>query len=127
MIHLDTSVLVEAFSGRTSTAVGLHRAIEAGERVTVSAVALYEWLRGPRRPDELTLRTVVVPDEMIVPFAHAEAALAADLYRSLPRPRARAADLAIAACALTHSAALWTLDPDDFRDVPGLTLFGPPD
>jgi len=31
-------------------------------------------------------------------------------------------DLAIAACALTHEAALWTLNPEDFRDIPGLRL-----
>jgi predicted nucleic acid-binding protein len=31
-------------------------------------------------------------------------------------------DLAIAACAIGHGAGLWTLNPDDFRDVPGLVL-----
>jgi predicted nucleic acid-binding protein len=31
-------------------------------------------------------------------------------------------DLAIAACAIVHGAALWTLNPQDFKDVPGLEL-----
>jgi predicted nucleic acid-binding protein len=29
----------------------------------------------------------------------------------------------VAACALTCGAALWTLNTDDFRDIPGLGLF----
>lgn len=34
-------------------------------------------------------------------------------------------DLAIAACALEHGAALWTLNRDDFADIPDLRLFEP--
>ncbi len=30
--------------------------------------------------------------------------------------------LSTAACALVHEAALWTLNPKDFGDVPGLKL-----
>jgi predicted nucleic acid-binding protein len=44
------------------------------------------------------------------------------LYRKVPRPRGREIDLAIAACALTQDAALWTLNPSDFADIPGLEL-----
>jgi len=55
-------------------------------------------------------------------FGAEEAALAADLYRRLPRPRNRAVDLAIAACAISNGAALWTTNPRDFADIPGLTL-----
>ena len=47
---------------------------------------------------------------------------AARLYRSVRRPRGRAIDLAVAACALTAGAALWTLNPGDFADVPALRL-----
>ena len=36
--------------------------------------------------------------------------------------RGREIDLAIAACALDDGAAIWTLNPGDFRDVPGLRL-----
>jgi predicted nucleic acid-binding protein len=57
-----------------------------------------------------------------VPFTHAEAELAASLYAQVARPRGREIDLAIAACALGQGAALWTLNPQDFRDVPGLRL-----
>lgn len=34
-------------------------------------------------------------------------------------------DIAIAACALEHGAHVWTLNPDDFRDMPGLKLYDP--
>jgi predicted nucleic acid-binding protein len=39
------------------------------------------------------------------------------------RARQRQADLAIAACAIEARAALWTLNPEDFKDVPALVLF----
>jgi predicted nucleic acid-binding protein len=30
--------------------------------------------------------------------------------------------MAIAACAIANGASLWTLNPDDFAGIPGLTL-----
>jgi len=53
-----------------------------------------------------------------------EAALAADLYRRLKRPRQREIAIAIAACAIAWNAAFWTLNPEDFTDIPGLELAG---
>ena len=35
-------------------------------------------------------------------------------------PRGREIDLGIAACALVRETGLWTLNPADFNDVPGL-------
>ncbi len=46
----------------------------------------------------------------------------AELYRKVGRARQWTIDLAVAACAITHGAALWTLNPKDFRDIPGLAL-----
>lgn len=34
-------------------------------------------------------------------------------------------DIAIAACAIVRDAELWTLNPADFRDIPGLRLAVP--
>jgi hypothetical protein len=125
VIHLDTSVLVAALSGGRPAAPALRAALEAGERLGLSALVLYEWLRGPRSPEELAAQAELFPAAGALAFGPAEAAAAADLYRALRRPRARALDLAVAACAIVHGAALWTLDPDDFADVPGLSLYRP--
>ena len=56
MIHLDTSLLVDALTGPRRSAPALRRVIERGERVAVSALVLYEWLRGPRLPGELAFQ-----------------------------------------------------------------------
>ena len=58
----------------------------------------------------------------ILTVAAAEAALAARLYTRVARARGREIDLAIAACAIANNAAIWTLNRDDFRDVPDLRL-----
>jgi predicted nucleic acid-binding protein len=122
LIHLDTSVLVDALAGPRRSAPALRRVVEQGERIAISTLVLYEWLRGPRLDVELVDQEALLPAGHAVPFGHREAARAAELYRSLPRVRGRAFDLAVAACALVHEASLWTLNPADFRDVPGLRL-----
>jgi predicted nucleic acid-binding protein len=122
VIHLDTSVLVDALTGPRRSAPALRRAIEAGERLAISTLVLYEWLRGPRVESELADQDELLPPEHVVHFGYPEATRAAQLYRVVPRARGREFDLAVAACALVHGAALWTLNSDDFRDIPGLML-----
>ena len=122
MIHLDTSALVDALTGARRSAPDLRRFIERGERIQVSAIVLYEWLRGPRQPGELKDQELLFPRNAAVAFGATEAARAAQLYTHLPRARGREIDLAIAACAMVRNASLWTLNRDDFADVPGLVL-----
>lgn len=122
MIHLDTSVLVDALTGPRRSAPGLRRAIERGERIQLSAIVLYEWLRGPRQQAELKDQELLFPRAASVAFGPTESALAAGLYKQLSRPRGREIDIAIAACAIEHDAALWTLNRQDFADIPGLIL-----
>jgi predicted nucleic acid-binding protein len=126
VIHLDTSLLVEALCGRRRAAPLLRRAVEDSERVGISALVLYEWLRGPRNRIELAHQEELFPADAVVQFGAVEALIAARLYRQVPRARHRELDLAIAACALAHRARIWTLNPDDFRDVPDLNLYEPP-
>lgn len=123
MIHLDTSLLVDTLAGARRSAPALRRAIEQGERLAASTLVLYEWLRGPRLPAELEAQEALLPTERAIAFGAREAALAAQLFGAVRRPRGREIDLAIAACALTHDALLWTLNPKDFADIPGLALF----
>ena len=123
MIHLDTSVLVDALTGSRRSAPALRRLFEQRERVVLSTLVLYEWRRGPRRDAEIQHQEELFPAEQAQPFGAREAAVAAELYRSVSRARDREFDLAVAACALTSSAMLWTLNRADFRDIPGLTVF----
>ena len=97
--------------------------MDRGERVLLCAIVAYEWLRGPRTTSELAAQEALFPSETALSFEVADARIAAGLYRSLRRARSREADIAIAACAIRHEAALWTLNPADFDDIPGLNLF----
>ncbi len=122
MIVLDTSVLVLGLTRERPLARALRRAGESGERFVIPSLVLYEWLRGPRLPEEIGLQEALFPSESAIPFGAAEAALSARLYRSVRRARGREIDLAIAACVILREAALWTVNPEDFADIPGLRL-----
>jgi predicted nucleic acid-binding protein len=122
MVHIDTSALIDALTGPRRSLPRLTAIVEDGHRIAISSLVLYEWRRGPRVAAELSAQDSLLPIEEVAPLDGAAAALAADLYRRLSRPRGREIDIAIAACALAHGAALWTLNPADFTDIPGLTL-----
>jgi predicted nucleic acid-binding protein len=122
VILLDTSVLVEMLGAGGRMRPELRRAIERGERLVLPTLVLFEWLRGPRTPEELEAQEALLPSDQAIAFGPEEAQVAAGLYRALPRPRGREIDLAIAACALSWDATLWTLNATDFEDIPGLEV-----
>ncbi len=124
MIVLDTSVLIEAVGAGGTLRSALREEIAARQRILLPTLVLYEWLRGPRLPEELAAQEALFPAAEAIPFGSEEARRAAELSRDLPRSRGREIDLAIAACALTWRAALWTLNGEDFHDVPGLEMRG---
>jgi predicted nucleic acid-binding protein len=123
LILLDTSVLIDALTGPRRSGPLLRRAIEQGERILVPSLVLYEWLRGPRLGPELDAQEALFPIDSAVPFGTAEATLASRLYKSIARRRGREIDIAIAATAISKDAPLWTLNPRDFSDLPGLRLY----
>lgn len=125
MIVLDTSVLVDGLTGPKRSAPVMRQAIERGERLLLPSLVFYEWLRGPRVEAELEAQEALFPSKSAFPFGPAEALSASRLYRALPRPRGREIDIAIAAVAIGRNAQLWTLNPRDFDDIPGLTLYLP--
>ena len=112
-VHLDTSLLVHATSS-IERRRRLDAAAERGDRLFLSTITLYEWLRGPRTATELTFVDALFPESEQIVFGLDAARAAARVHR--------AGDIAIAGCAIVHEAALWTLNPDDFRDIPGLML-----
>ncbi len=123
MIILDTSILVDALTGSRRSFPKLLSVVDRGERLLLSSIVAYEWLRGPRKPEELADQEALFPLASAIPFESKDAEIAARLYRSVRGGRAREADLAIAACAIRNDAELWTLNRTDFSDVPGLKLF----
>jgi len=125
MIVLDTSVLIDALTGPKRSAPALRRAIADGERIVIPSLVLFEWLRGPRLIPELEAQEALFPRRQAVPFGERQAGIAAELYARVARPRGRDIDLAIAACAIARAGALWTLNRDDFSDLPGLDLYTP--
>lgn len=122
MIAIDTSALIDSLSGKKNSAAVLRRAIESGERIFLPSIALYEWLRGPRIPEELMAQEALFPSVSTAVFGPREAALSADIYRVVRKPRGREMDIAIAATAMIRDATLWTLNRADFSDIPGLRL-----
>jgi len=122
MIVLDTSVLIDSLSGPKRSAAALRKVIENGERILLPSLVLYEWLRGPRLPAEIAAQEALFPADESLVFGSREAALSAQLYKSLTRPRGREVDIAIAACAILREAELWTLNTADFNGIPKLRL-----
>ena len=122
MIVLDTSVLIDSLSGTKRLAHALRKAIEDGERLLLPSLVLYEWLRGPRLPSEIAAQEALFPSDESLVFGPREAALSAQLYKTVARPRGREVDIAIAACAILRDAELWTLNTADFSGIPKLRL-----
>jgi predicted nucleic acid-binding protein len=122
MIHLDTSVLIDAFTAEKRLAAPMRELLGRGERIAMSALVLFEWRRGPRIPEETEAQEALFPASDAIPFGPAEALEAAEAYARVKRPRGREIDLAIAACAIAHHASLWTVNTADFEDIPRLKL-----
>lgn len=123
MIFLDTSALIDSLTGSKRSEPVLYRLVEH-EKLALPALVIYEWLRGPRTRHEIADQEAIFPTGEAIPFDVEEAVVSAQIYRSVRRARSREIDIAIAACAIRHKAELWTLNPSDFADIPGLKLWG---
>jgi len=126
IVHLDTSVLIDVVTRTRPLLAAYESTTAAGHRLEVSAPVLFEFLRGPRLASDLEFQRLLQPDAQVLAFGPPQAAVAAAIYRRLKRARGREMDVAIAACAIEHGAALWTMNPDDFRDIPDLQLYVAP-
>lgn len=125
MIVVDTSALIDSLSGPRRSAQMMRDLIEEGNRLSVPALVLYEWWRGPRRSQELIAQESLFPAEQALEFGTEEAGVAAQWYVTVEKARGRELDLAIAAHAIVNEASLWTLNPRDFADLPGLHVLEP--
>ena len=53
MIVLDTSVLIDGLTGLKRSAAAIRGLLAEGEQIRLTALVLYDWLRGPRLSEEL--------------------------------------------------------------------------
>lgn len=118
--HLDTDFLVYALSVPGQERRRLRALAESDAEVFLSAVAWYEFSRGPRTPEQLAVARSFFGEDGVVGFDEALAGLAAEVFRRLGSPRKRAADIAIGVSAAAHGATLLTRNARDFAGIPGL-------
>jgi predicted nucleic acid-binding protein len=118
--HLDTDFLVYALSTPGPERRQLRGLADSDAEIQMSAVAWYEFSRGPRTPEQLAVARSFLGEEGVLAFAETTAAEAADVFRRLGSPRRRAADVAIGVTAAIHGAVLLTRNARDFAGIPGL-------
>lgn len=121
-IHLDTDFLIYALSQTGAERNRLRRAAESDASLRISAVAWYEFCRGPRLPEQIAVARSLFGTDGVVPFDETIAAHAAEVFRRLGSPRKRAADIAIGVTAAATEALLLTRNARDFAGIPDLKL-----
>lgn len=122
LVHLDTDFLIYALSRRGPERERLNELASSEAEVELSAVAWYEFSRGPRTAEQLAVARAFFGSEGIVPFTEDLAAAAAETFRALGSPRKRAADIAIGMMAAAAGAVLLTRNARDFAGIPDLTV-----
>jgi len=88
----------------------------------MSAIAWYEYARGPRPPHIVAVGRTYMRENGIIPFAEDLASKTAEVFRQLGSPRKRAADIAIGVTAAAFGATLITRNGRDFTGIPDLSL-----
>ena len=122
--HLDTDFLVKALFASGPERELLRSVSDSPAEIEMSALAWYEFCRGPRLPQQEAVARSYLETDGVIAFDENAAAAAADLFRRLGSPRRRAADLAIAALAIERGARLLTGNTRDYSGIEGL-LIGP--
>jgi predicted nucleic acid-binding protein len=122
LVHVDTDFLVYALSVQGPERTRLEELARSNAQIEISAVAWYEFARGPRTAEQLAVARLFFGTDGVIPFSEGLAAAAAEVFRSLGSPRKRAGDIAIGVTAAAAGAALLTRNAKDFEGVPDLTL-----
>lgn len=121
-VHLDTDFLVYALSSAGPERRRLLEIADSDSTIEMSAVAWYEFSRGPRTPEQLAVARSFLPEHGVVPLSEDLAALAAECFRRLGSPRRRSADIAIGVTASAMNARLLTRNGRDFAGIPELEI-----
>src|SRR4030095_11055335 len=93
LIHLDTSLLIDAFSGGRRSLDRVRAVTANADVITFCTIVLFEWLRGPRTQDESEAVEAFFELDLLPSFGRAEAACAAGLYRQVKGARQRQGEL----------------------------------
>ena len=120
--HLDTDFLVYALSAPGPERRRLRALAESDAEIRMSAIAWYEFSRGPRTPEQLAVARAFLGESGVLAFTETVAAEAAEVFRRLGSPRKRAADVAIGVTAAAQEAVLLTRNARDFAGIPGLEV-----
>ena len=120
--HIDADFLVHALGSRGSAWRRLRKLNEEDVELEISAIAWYEFVRGPRSPEQIAVARSLFQEEAVIAFSEAHAEHAADVFRLLGSPRRRAADIAIGVTAIDRDAALLTGNSRDYSGIDGLVL-----
>lgn len=120
--HLDTDFLLKAIAGAGTERELLREISDSPSEIEMSALAWYEFCRGPRRPEQEAVARSYLESDGIIGFDEDLATKAADLFRSLGSPRQRAFDIAIAATAILRNARLLTGNTRDYSGIDGLLV-----
>jgi predicted nucleic acid-binding protein len=121
-IQLDTDFLIYALSQSGPERSRLRNMAESDAVLEISAIAWYEFCRGPRSPEQIAVARSVLAADGIVAFGEPLAARAAEIFRRLGSPRQRASDIAIGVTAAATEALLLTRNARDFVGIPDLQL-----
>ncbi len=120
--HLDTDFLVVALSRSGPERSRLLELAGSESEIQISAIAWYEYSRGPRTPDQVAVARSFFFEDGIIPFSEDLAAITAEVFRNLGSPPRRAVDIAIGVAAASMGAVLLTLNPSDFAGIPHLQV-----
>lgn len=124
MFIIDTNIAIRLRDGDTKT---IAQVAAYGVRPRISIVTMIELENGIAARPDLAAKRRASTDLMrsrldVLPFGSPELDAYASIVEARGFSRSRILDRMIAATALVHGATLATLNPDDFRDVPGLVL-----
>ena len=121
-VHLDADVLVYALSVTGPERRRVVQLSESEAEIQMSAIAWYEFSRGPRTPEQLAVARSFLFEDGIVPFSEDLALISSEVFRSLGSPRKRSADIAIGVTAAAMDALLLARNDRDFAGIPSLRV-----
>jgi predicted nucleic acid-binding protein len=119
-IHLDTSFLIRALVPGSAADRQLRQWLQKSCRLAMVTIAWTEFLCGPLKPGDHELAERIITER--IAYSEQDALRAAEFFNKSGRRRGSMIDCVVAAAACGRSAALATLNLDDFQRFEGLGL-----